>query len=133
MACRSKERATEAIEQINTTLGKKSCVEFIRLDLNDLDSVRDFAQEASNKFPTIDILLNNAGISSLPTREVTKQGYEKQFGVNHLGHFLLTNLLLPNIKAATPNGRIINVSSRSHTRTTSNGLILDDLNSEKNY
>jgi len=79
--------------------------------LNDLISVRDFAQKF--KYEKIDLLLNNAGIMTLPEREVTIQGYEKQVGVNHLGHFHLTNLLLNKIKASSE-GRIVSVSSLAH-------------------
>jgi len=83
------------------------------LDLNDLVSVKKFADDFNSKYDKLDILLNNAGIMALPERETTKQGYEKQNGVNHVGHFLLTTLLLDKVKAAEQ-GRIVNVSSLAH-------------------
>ena len=76
------------------------CLEFMRLDLNDLNSVKEFARNFNAKYDKLDILLNNAGIMALPQRETTAQGFEKQFGVNHIGHFLLTKLLLEKIKAS---------------------------------
>ena len=69
----------------------------MELDLNDLKSVQKFAKEVSQKYPVIDILLNNAGVMALTNRELTCQGLEKQIGVNHFGHFYLTNLLMKNI------------------------------------
>lgn len=66
---------------------------------------------------------------ALPNREKTAQGYEKQFGVNHVGHFLLTKLLLDKVKAA-PEGRIVNLSSLAHETGKMN---FDDIHHEKNY
>ncbi len=82
------------------------------LDLSDLDNVRSFAERFRAEVPVLDVLILNAGL--FPTRkQLTAQGFEMQFGVNHLGHFLLTHLLLDNVKAA-PAGRIIIVSSIMH-------------------
>jgi retinol dehydrogenase 12 len=102
----------------------------MQLDLNDLESVKSFADKVNGRVKNVDILLNNAGIMALPNREVTKQGFEKQIGVNHFGHFLLTTLLLDKIKAS-PEGRIVNVASRAHIR--GGGLNFSDLACEKNY
>jgi len=101
--------------------------EFMKLDLNDLASVQFFAKEVTKKYPVIDILLNNAGIMALQTKETTCQDFEKQIGVNHFGHFLLTNLLMKNI-AKSEKGRIINVSSKAHTRGKMN---FEDMQYEK--
>jgi len=106
-------------------------LEWIPLDLNDLASVKQFAQTFNSKYDHIDILLNNAGIMALPERETTAQGFEKQIGVNHLGHFLLTTLLMDKIKASQE-ARIINVSSLAHTMGA-NRLDFDDLMCEKKY
>lgn len=95
------------------------------LDLNDLASVKAFADAFNAKYDKLDILMNNAGIMALQTREETKQGFEKQIGVNHFGHFLLTKLLMDKIKASNE-GRIVNVSSMAHTMH-SNKLNFDDL------
>ena len=85
-------------------------IEVAELDLMDLDSVRKFAASQSTK--PIDVLLNNAGIMAVPF-EKTKDGFESQMGTNHLGHFLLTELLLDAISKGT-NPRIVNVSSSAH-------------------
>ena len=85
-------------------------IEVAELDLMDLDSVRKFAASQSTK--PIDVLLNNAGIMAVPF-EITKDGFESQMGTNHLGHFLLTELLLDAINKGT-NPRIVNVSSSAH-------------------
>ena len=85
-------------------------IEVAELDLMDLDSVRKFAANQSTK--PIDVLLNNAGIMAVPF-EKTKDGFESQMGTNHLGHFLLTELLLDAINKGT-NPRIVNVSSSAH-------------------
>lgn len=99
------------------------------LDLNDLNSVKSFAETFNKTYDCIDILLNNAGIMALPTRETTAQGFEKQFGVNHVGHFLLTKLLLDKVKASEQ-GRIVNLSSLAHKRGKMN---FEDLHHEQNY
>jgi len=70
----------------------------MKLDLNDLHQVKEFADSFKEKFNRLDILLNNAGIFAPLERLVTTQGYERQFGVNHLAHFLLTNLLMDLLK-----------------------------------
>lgn len=85
-------------------------IEVAELDLMDLDSVRKFAANQSTK--PIDVLLNNAGIMAVPF-EKTKDGFESQMGTNHLGHFLLTELLFDAISKGT-NPRIVNVSSSAH-------------------
>jgi NAD(P)-dependent dehydrogenase (short-subunit alcohol dehydrogenase family) len=85
-------------------------IEVAELDLMDLDSVRKFAASQSTK--PIDVLLNNAGIMAVPF-ELTKDGFESQMGTNHLGHFLLTELLLDAISKGN-NPRIVNVSSSAH-------------------
>lgn len=91
-------------------------VEAFELDLTSLDSVRSFAQKISAKNIPINVLVNNAGIMFGPRRE-SKDGFEMQLATNHLGHFLLTHLLLPKLReAGTPelSARIINVSSCAH-------------------
>lgn len=87
-------------------------VETILLDLASLASVRACAQEAESRFDRIDILINNAGVMACPFG-TTADGFEMQFGTNHLGHFLLTNLLMPLVKAGSDK-RIVNLSSRAH-------------------
>jgi NAD(P)-dependent dehydrogenase (short-subunit alcohol dehydrogenase family) len=91
--------------------------------------VRKFAAKILEEEPRIDILINNAGVMAIPERKLTQDGFEMQIGVNHLGHFLLTNLLLDRIKQA-PSARIINVSSMGHYMGK---LDFDDLNLERSY
>jgi NAD(P)-dependent dehydrogenase (short-subunit alcohol dehydrogenase family) len=88
-------------------------VDLISMDLADLDSVRRAAGEIRDRLPRIDLLINNAGIMAPPLGR-TKQGFELQLGTNHLGHFVLTNALLPTL---VPGSRIVNVSSRGHLRS----------------
>jgi NAD(P)-dependent dehydrogenase (short-subunit alcohol dehydrogenase family) len=101
-------------------------VEVMQLDLANLESVRNFAVEFKNNFSRLDLLINNAGVM-MPPYSKTADGFELQFGTNHLGHFALTGLLLGLIKS-TPGSRIVNVSSSVHTY---GDLDLDDLNWEK--
>ncbi|XP_062133078.1 retinol dehydrogenase 14-like isoform X2 [Drosophila sulfurigaster albostrigata] len=127
MACRDKSRAEKArLEVIRET--KNQNIFFRELDLASLDSVRKFVDGFKKEQSKLDILINNAGIMHCP-RMLTKEGFEMQLGVNHMGHFLLTNLLLDLLKKSSPS-RIVNVSSLVHAYGTIN---FDDLNSEKSY
>ena len=128
LACRSEERGERAAVEVRKRSGNDNAV-FVQLDLASLDSVREFAAKILEEEPRIDILINNAGVMAVPERKLTKDGFEMQIGINHLGHFLLTNLLLDRIKEA-PSARIVNVSSRAHLRAN---LDLGDLNLEKSY
>ncbi|KAL0485392.1 retinol dehydrogenase [Acrasis kona] len=106
---RSFERAEEPLSKIIEETGNKK-VEFIApMDLSDLQSVRDFVTNLENKQIKIDILVNNAGVMQ-PPHGLTKDGFEVQFGTNHLGHFLLTVLLL-NKNILKKSARVVNVSS----------------------
>lgn len=126
MACRSAERTKPAVADVQRLSGNPN-VEFMELDLSDLESVRAFARTFSAKYQKLHLLINNAGVMALPTRQTTKQGLEMQIGTNHFGHFLLTNLLLDRLKQSTPS-RVVNVSSLAHERGTIN---FDDINWEK--
>ncbi len=111
LACRSEAKTTPVVDEIKrTTLNDK--VEFMALDLADQASVRAFADAFLARGLPLHGLINNAG---LVTRGTTKEGFELIFGVNHLGHYLLTRLLLDHIKQ-TKGARIVNVSSRAHYR-----------------
>ncbi|KAK7881305.1 hypothetical protein WMY93_029714 [Mugilogobius chulae] len=99
-----------------------------KLDLSDTKSIRAFAEIINKEEKQVNILINNAGIMMCPYSK-TADGFEMQLGVNHLGHFLLTYLLLDLIKRSAPS-RIVVVASVAHTWT---GLRLDDINSERNY
>jgi NAD(P)-dependent dehydrogenase (short-subunit alcohol dehydrogenase family) len=90
-------------------------LEVIALDLGSLNSVRAFATEVLNRYASITLLINNAGIMAVPYA-TTDEGFESQIGTNHIGHFVLTNLLLPALLAGAPS-RIVNLSSSSHFRS----------------
>lgn len=90
----------------------KGKIDFEITDLSDLNSVKKVAENIKRKYTSIDRLINNAGYSA-DTIEFIEAGYEKSFVANHLGHFLLTNILLDSLKASK-DGRIINVSSAAH-------------------
>ncbi|MEU6357610.1 oxidoreductase [Streptomyces sp. NPDC047072] len=126
LACRSEARGTEAVRRIAAEV-PCSTVELLRLDLADLASVREFAD--TFPYDRLDLLVNNAGVMALPYG-TTADGFETQFGVNHLGHFALTGLLLPRVLAAPPGARIVSVSSLAHALAT---IDITDLNSERRY
>ena len=111
LACRSVERGEKAAVEVRKRSSNDNVV-FRQLDLASLESVRKFAGKILEEEPQIDILINNAGVLILKYT-VTQDGFETHFGVNHLGHFLLTYLLLDRIKEA-PSARIVNVSSFGH-------------------
>jgi len=100
------------------------------LDLTSLDSVRAAADQLRADHDSIDLLINNAGVMMTP-KATTKDGFELQFGTNHLGHFALTNLLLDRVLAA-PGSRVVTVSSVGH-RFARNGIRFDDLQWERSY
>lgn len=99
--CRSLEKAEEAARDIETDTGNK--VEVVKLDLASLKSVRECASHLLETLDVIDILINNAGIMTCPEWK-TEDGFDMQFGTNHLGHFLLTELLLPLIRKSVAGG-----------------------------
>jgi NAD(P)-dependent dehydrogenase (short-subunit alcohol dehydrogenase family) len=111
IACRSEARGKEAQAAIAAATGKQ--VTLITLDLSDLSSVRAAAEAFLARGLPLHVLINNAGLAG--QRGLTRQGFELTFGVNHLGHFLLTELLLPRIRASAP-ARIVTVASRAHMR-----------------
>ncbi|XP_033628404.1 retinol dehydrogenase 11-like [Asterias rubens] len=111
LACRSESRGLAAERDIREKTGN-SGVHFMRLDLSSQESVKEFAQEFCNAEERLDILINNAGVINDGSAR-TAEGYELSFGVNHLGHFLLTNLLLEKLKSSAPS-RVINVSSDAY-------------------
>jgi retinol dehydrogenase 12 len=126
LACRSEEKALAAIKEIKEQSGSET-VFFMKLDLSSLASIREFSKNFHEKESKLDILVNNAGV--LTSGSKTEDGFEINMGVNHLGHFLLTNLLLDLLKAAAPS-RIVVVSSTLHKI----GIIdKENLNAEKSY
>jgi len=126
MACRDLAKAELAKQEIERET--KENVLVMKLDLASFDSVRQFAKELAGKFPKLDILVNNAGVAFHP-KEITVDGQEQVVQVNHLSHFLLTNLLLDMLKAAGK-ARVVNLSSLIHA-WAKEGIQWDDLKWEK--
>jgi NAD(P)-dependent dehydrogenase (short-subunit alcohol dehydrogenase family) len=125
LATRSADKGRAAVEQILGAV-PGAAVAWARLDLADLASVRAFVDELG--LAGLDLLVNNAGVMMLP-RQQTADGFEMQFGTNHLGHFALTGLLLPAL-LARPGARVVTVSSGLHHRGR---LDFDDLMGERRY
>ena len=110
LACRNNEKATAAAKTIIEETGNQN-VKTVQLDTSSLESVRHCAEELIEQEGTIDVLLNNAGISAMGHDGFTEEGFEVVFATNYLGHFLLTQLLLPHM---SEDARIYNVSSDMH-------------------
>ena len=128
MACRSTERGEAAARRIREE--QPAAQVFVaQLDLSSLASVRSFAQAVVAAGEPVDLLINNAGIMALPTRERSPEGFELQLATNYLGHFALTGLLLPQLLAAQA-PRVVSVSSNAHKRGQ---LHLDDFQQERGY
>lgn len=127
LACRDADKANQAVREIRAqTSGGQLVVK--TLDLASLRSVRSFVDEVLKDEPRLDVLINNAGVYGCPY-SLTEDGLEMQMGVNHFGHFLLTNLLLDKLKSSAPS-RIIIVSSGLSKFGT---IDFDNLNSEVKY
>ena len=132
IGCRDVKRGQNAADEINkdNRVKNNGKVYFKQLDLASFESIRKFANEINNEEEAIDILINNAGVMLAPQETRTKDGFEMHFGVNHLGHFLLTMLLLDKLKQAKSIARIINVSSAMYWFGT---IQFDDINMEHNF
>uniref|UniRef100_UPI0037E8D6A9 retinol dehydrogenase 12 n=1 Tax=Semicossyphus pulcher TaxID=241346 RepID=UPI0037E8D6A9 len=115
LACRSEGRGSAALKEIREKSGNTD-VHLRLVDLSSMESVRKFAQEILQEEKALHILVNNAGVSGLP-RQITKEGLDTTFATNHLGPFLLTNLLLDLLKSSAPS-RIVTLSSVNHKRGT---------------
>jgi len=127
MACRDKEKCHEVRKDIirDTSNLHVVCRE---CDLASFKSIQEFAERVNKEEVRVDVLVNNAGVMSCP-RGVTREGIETQLGVNHMGHFLLTHLLLDKLKSCSPS-RIVNITCRLHMKGSIN---FSDLNSEASY
>jgi NAD(P)-dependent dehydrogenase (short-subunit alcohol dehydrogenase family) len=111
LACRNMNKAQVALASIKSEIpGAKA--EVMHLNLASLKSVHDFAEAFKARYDRLDVLLNNAGIMMVPYRQ-TEDGFESQVGVNHLGHFALTGLLI-DLLEKTPGSRVVNISSGGH-------------------
>ncbi|KAK1132703.1 hypothetical protein K0M31_014084 [Melipona bicolor] len=127
MACRDMEKCEST--RLDIVMESRNKYVYCRpCDLASQKSIKDFVEQFKKEHKNLHILINNAGVMRCP-KSYTQEGIEMQFGVNHIGHFLLTNLLLDVLKVSTPS-RIVNISSSAHKRGK---IKLDDLNSDKNY
>ncbi|MCR5722016.1 MAG: SDR family NAD(P)-dependent oxidoreductase, partial [Lachnospiraceae bacterium] len=124
MLCRSEARGREAFEKL--TAGKDREIQLMLCDLGDYESIRSFAAEFKKKFNKLDILVNNAGFISLDRQE-TREGVERQFGINHLGHFLLTTELMELMGEGS---RVVVVASGAHK---AGKIHFDDINLTRGY
>lgn len=127
MVSRDAKRGEEARADVQQTTGSPKLHVFLA-DLSSQASIRQLAREVLQKFSALHVLINNAAVITTE-RELTEDGIERQFAVNHLAPFLLTNLLLDRLKRSAP-ARIINVSSQMHQRT---GFDFENLQGEKSY
>ncbi len=130
VTARNADKGRAAVAAIAPRAGGEAQVQLVVFDLADLSSVRRGAGEILEQAPRVDVLVNNAGLV-LSERTETVDGFEATFGTNHLGPFLLTNLLLERIRASAP-ARIVNVASTAHNAARK-GMPFDDLQSEKKY
>jgi len=124
---RNAEKGRAAQEEVKNR-SRRSDVDLVLADFSSLDSVRRLAGEVLGRYDRIDVLVNNAGLIS-GKRDVSAEGWELTFAVNHLATFLLTNLLLERIVSSAP-ARIVTVSSRAHLR---GAIDFDDLDVRKGY
>jgi NAD(P)-dependent dehydrogenase (short-subunit alcohol dehydrogenase family) len=129
MAVRNLDKGNEAVERLKSA-SPNANVTLQELDLSSLASVRKAADEIRAAHPRIDLLVNNAGVMYVPKREATKDGFEMQFGTNHLGHFALTGLLLDNL-LGVDGSRVVTVSSVGHRIIAK--IHFDDLHWERSY
>ncbi len=128
LGCRNYAKGQAALERLLREAPGASA-ELVELDMASLSSIRAFASDFAARGIALDLLINNAGVMALPKRVVTADGFERQFGTNHLGHFALTGLLIPQLLAA-PAPRVVTVASLAHR----NGKIdFDNLQSERGY
>ncbi len=128
IVARSKQRAKDAVAEISAAAGEAAQVEVLSADLALQSSVRDLAQEALSRFPRIDVLVNNAG-AMFTDRQLTAEGIEQTWALNHLAPFLLTNLLLERLKASAP-ARVITTASDAHKGAR---IPFDDFGAERSY
>jgi NAD(P)-dependent dehydrogenase (short-subunit alcohol dehydrogenase family) len=127
LGCRDRSRGEDAIRRLKREVPDAD-VELRSLDMADLASIRSFAADTASAYPSLDLLVNNAGVMAIPRRE-TVDGFEMQLGTNHLGHFALTGLLLP-LLVDVRGGRVVTVSSNAHK---GGKITFDDLQRQRHY
>jgi NAD(P)-dependent dehydrogenase (short-subunit alcohol dehydrogenase family) len=128
LAVRNLDKGKDAADRI-VAASPGANVALQELDLSSLESIRAAADQLKSNFDTIDLLINNAGVMMTP-KSTTKDGFELQFGTNHLGHFAFTGLLLDRV-LAVPGSRVVTVSSTGHR--FARGIRFDDLQWERSY
>ena len=128
LACRNMEKGRAALAEVAAAASGPE-PELEELDLASLDSVRDFTERFRAKHDGLDLLINNAGVMASP-RRLTEDGFELHLGTNHLGHFVLTRLLLP-LMEGREDARVVTVSSNAHK--TVRGIAFDNLNGDRRY
>lgn len=130
MLNRSAERSEAAVESLKEEFGADTAVSYVRMDLAELDSVRDAAATVMETVPRIDALICNAAIAQVPTQQLTVDGFESMLGTNHYGHFLLSGLLFDRIEESK--GRIVVVASLGY-KMGIRTIQFDDMNWDGNY
>jgi NAD(P)-dependent dehydrogenase (short-subunit alcohol dehydrogenase family) len=128
MACRDESRGDAAARDVRRTV-RDADTEVRELDLASLDSIAAFAESFTSDYEELHMLCNNAGVMAVPRRE-TADGFESQFGINHLGHFALTGHLLPVLRETEGQTRVVTHSSEAHRRGR---IDFDDLQGEREY
>ncbi|MGA7155769.1 MAG: oxidoreductase [Acidobacteriaceae bacterium] len=128
LGCRNAAKGQAALERLLREAPGASA-ELVEVDMASLASIRAFAAAFAARGVGLDLLVNNAGVMALPTRELTEDGFERQFGTNHLGHFALTGLLMPQL-LATAAPRVLTVASLAHR---DGKIAFDNLQSERSY
>ncbi len=128
LACRSLAKAQKAREELLTSAASIGALDVLPLDLADLASVAAAARTVSERYGRLDLLINNAGVMA-PPRTLTRDGFELQFGTNHLGHFALTLALLPLLRDQ-PGARVVTVTSGAQYFGR---IAFDDLQGERRY
>jgi NAD(P)-dependent dehydrogenase (short-subunit alcohol dehydrogenase family) len=127
LGCRDRGRGEDAVRRLRREVPGAD-VELRSLDMADLANIRSFADEVASAYPSLDLLVNNAGVMAIPRRE-TLDGFEMQLGTNHLGHFALTGLLLP-LLVDVRGARVVTVSSNAHK---AGKITFEDLQRERHY
>ncbi|MEO1002109.1 MAG: oxidoreductase [Cyanobacteria bacterium J06638_7] len=128
LGCRSRARAERARQELLPAAAGGGALDLLDLDLADLVGVQRAARQLAQRYGRLDLLINNAGVMGLP-RALTRDGFELQFGINHLGHFALTRALLPLLRGQS-DARVVTVTSGAQYFGT---IDYDDLQGERRY
>ncbi|MGC6428928.1 MAG: SDR family oxidoreductase [Flavobacteriales bacterium] len=130
MLNRNEEKTKRAIKKLKTEINSPINLSFIKMDLSDMSSIRNAAEEINKTIDKIDVLICNAAVAQIAKQEFTKDGFESQLGINYYGHFVLVNLLFDNLNQSK--GRVIVVGSEGYKMGLKT-IQFDDMNWDKNY